>query len=269
MKNILTAAALLLFCQAQCQVFTQGARSAALGNVNTVFKDEQSLLGNQAGLGALDNYAVVAAAQRRFMLSELDAVAAGFALPTRSGTFGLLLQNFGYEEFRQQKASLAYARQLFEHFYAGAAFDYYHTRIPEYGSQGAVSFQAGLLAELGSQVTIGAHVANPARVAIGEEDRLPALFSLGLGWTPSPKAFLSIELEKDIDFPLRAKGGIEYRAAEPVYLRAGFASNPTTAHFGIGLILKEKIKVDVSASYHQVLGFSPSFGAAYPWGKPR
>ncbi|MEZ4961442.1 MAG: hypothetical protein R2830_16565 [Saprospiraceae bacterium] len=267
MKIFFTIAAFLVLFEAQSQVFTQGARSTALGNVNSVFQDEQSLLGNQAGLGALKNYAVIAAAQRRFMLSELDAIAAGATLPTRSGTFGLLVQNFGYDEFRQQKIGLAYGRRLFEHFYAGASFDYFQTRIPEYGSKGTVSVQVGVQAELGKQVLIGAHIANPAKVEIADSDRLPTILNMGLAWTPSPKATLAFELEKDIDFPIRAKGGIEYRAAEPLFLRVGFASNPTTAHFGIGLLLKERIKVDVSSSYHQVLGFSPSFGVAYAWGK--
>lgn len=259
--------AFLLLFEATAQVFTQGARSAAMGNVQTVFKDEQSLLGNQAGLGSLENYAVIVAVQRRFMLSELDAVAAGAALPTRSGTFGLLVQNFGFNAFRQQKVGLAYGRRLFENFYAGASFDYIQTRIPEYGSNGTVSVQIGLQALLSKQLLIGAHIANPAQVEIAEKDHLPTIFRLGLSWTPSSKTSLVFELENDLDFPLRAKGGIEYQAAQPLFLRVGFASNPTTVHFGMGLWLKEKIKLDVSSNYHQVLGFSPSLGLGYAWGK--
>lgn len=265
MKTYFTLAVFLLVANAHAQVFTQGAKSAAMGNVGAIFKDEQSLLGNQAGLGAMENFAVLVAAQRRFMLSELDAVAAGVALPTRSGTFGLLVQNFGYSEFRQQKIGLAYGRRLFENFYAGASFDYFQTRIPEYGSKGAVSVQIGLQAQLSKQLLLGAHVANPGKVEIAEGDRLPTIFNLGLAWTPSPKTSLAIEVEKDIDFPLRAKGGIEYQAAKPLYLRLGVASNPTTAHFGLGILIKESIKVDVASSYHQVLGFSPSVGVGYAW----
>jgi hypothetical protein len=265
MKTYLTFLVTLFLAQVHAQVFTQGAKSAAMGHVGVMFKDEQSLLSNQAGLGAMKNYAVLAATQRRFMLSELDAVAVGGIVPTRSGTFALLLQNYGYSEFRQQKIGIAYGRQLFENFYAGASFDYFQTRISEYGSNGTVSVQIGLQAQLSKQLLLGAHLANPAKVEIAEGDRLPTIFNMGLAWTPSAKTSIAFELEKDIDFPLRAKGGIEYQAAKPVFLRIGVASNPTTAHFGLGLLIKENIKVDVASSYHQVLGFSPSVGVGYAW----
>ena len=247
-----------------CAQFTfQSGKSAGMGQVNAISQDVYSLFGNQAGLAFVPEFSAMAAAERRFMLPELQTVAAGAVLPTRSGTFGLSVLSFGFETFRQQKIGLAYARLLGKNFALGAQFDYLQTRIDEYGSKGALTFEAGMQAVISKKVILGTHLVSPVPVEWTEEERLPTIVRMGLAWMPSDKALVALEFEKDIDFPLRFKGGFEYEIAGPVTLRSGFGINPATFHAGIGIRISEKLQADVAGSYHQVLGFSPAAAVRY------
>jgi len=256
---------LLLFC---CEIsFAQYAfhpvRGAGVGQATVAFQDVNSLLANQAGLAWVEKLSILAVAERRFSLSELNSVSAGVAVPVGLGTFGIVLNTFGFDEFRQQKIGLAYARRFAENFSFGAQFDYFQTRIPEFGSKGTLTFEAGVQARLNKEILVGAHVFSPAQVELVENENLPTIFRVGFAWQASEKAMLAMELEKDIDFKARVKGGLEYRVAEPFFLRAGFGTNPPTFHFGLGFQLNGNLNIDAASSYHQVLGFSPSAGASW------
>jgi hypothetical protein len=257
---------LILNCQVSFGQYTfPSARSAGMGQASVTFQDANSLFGNQAGLAWVENLSVMAAAERRFSLSELSSFSAGIIVPAGHGSFGLVAQTYGFEAFRQQKIGLAYARKLWEKFSFGAQFDYLQTRIPEYGSKGAITFEAGILSQLTDEITLGVHIFSPAQVQFAENENFPTIFKMGMAWQASEKAMLAAELEKDIDFKARIKGGFEYRVAKPVFLRAGFGTNPTTVHFGLGFQLNSNLTIDAASSYHQVLGFSPS--AAASWSK--
>ena len=263
MKKLVTF--LLLFCGqiSQAQYAFSSARGAGVGQATVAFQDVNSLLGNQAGLAWVKNFSVIAAAESRFSLSELNSFSAGVIVPAGLGSFGFVAHTFGFEAFRQQKIGLAYARRLWENFSFGAQFDYLQTRIPEYGSNGAVTFEAGIQGKLSNEITLGVHIFSPAQVQLAENENMPAIFRMGFAWQASEKAMLTAEVEKDIDFKARVKGGIEYRLAEPLFLRAGFGTNPSTFHFGLGFHLNSNLKIDTATSYHQVLGFSPAASASW------
>ncbi len=245
------------------QYHFQSARSAGIGQASVAFYDVNSLLANQAGLAKVEKLSVVAAAERRFSLAELSSFSAGVVVPAGLGSFGLVVNTFGFDGFSQQKAGLAYARRLGENFRAGVQFDYFGTRIPEYGSRGTLTFEAGVQADLSKEITAGVHIFSPAQVQLFEGENLPTILRMGFYWQASEKAALAAEVEKDIDFKGSVRGGFEYQLAAPVLLRGGFSTNPSTFHLGLGLNLNTKFKIDTASGYHQMLGFSPAFGASW------
>ena len=240
------------------QINSVGAQQAGMANVSAPVKGSQSLFGNQAGLAFLGKFTAAASVERRFLLSEMNLVIAGAALRTRSGVFGVVLQSFGYQEFRQQKAGLSYARMLIENFSVGAQFDYFQTRIPEYGSAGFVTFEIGIQAILGKQLTVGAHVFSPAKVSWGGGETVPTVFKMGVAYQPSKTATVALELEKDVDYKLRPKLGLEYRPSEMLALRGGVGSNPVTVSIGVGYRLSGGIQFDAASQWHQVIGVTPA-----------
>ncbi|MEM9886031.1 MAG: hypothetical protein AAF849_09070 [Bacteroidota bacterium] len=240
-----------------------GARGAAMGGSGVIFGDINSAFSNQAGLTQLDQMAAMVFAERRFLASPINHIAAAFAYPSGFGTLGFSINSFGVENYQEQKIGLIYARQLLEGLSIGAQFDYFNVNIPLYGNRGAITFELGLQAQLLKKLSFGFHLYSPARIELVSDAVLPSIYKAGIGYTPSDKVLLTAEVEKDIDYPTRFRGGLEYAFSAIFFFRAGFATQPTLVSLGMGLQLKSALVIDVAASYHQILGVSPSVGVAY------
>ncbi len=244
--------------------YTLGGRSAAMGNASVAFTDVYAVFSNQAGLARLQGTSVGLYAENRFLLSELNMFGAAVGLPTKSGTFGLGAIYFGNEGYSEAKLNLAYGRNLSSKLAIGAEFDLLSVSIADYGSRSAMTFGVGLLYDFTPQLSAGVHVFNPLRIDLtdSEFDRVPTIMKFGITFTPSEKVMLAIETEKNMDQQAIIKLGIEYKFVEQFYVRAGGSTNPGTATFGVGVNLNA-LKIDLSGSYHNVLGYSPHLSISY------
>ncbi len=240
-----------------------GARATGMGYTGLTFTDINALFSNQAGLAGLERTTATAFAEQRFLLAELGSYSFGFALPTSSGTFGLSLNHFGFENYNEQRIGLAYGRRLSEKISIGAQALVLNTQIPEYGSRAVATFELGLQAELLPQLQLGIHTYSPVRVSVVGSEYLPSVLRAGIRYAPSDQLQLLAEVEKDIDYPARAKFGLEYQAAEPLLLRFGAATQPTNVSFGVGYQVLQQMRLDIASSYHEMLGFSPAAGLAW------
>lgn len=257
---------LIFFCFPLSSIHAQQLltpQAQALGGQSVHLTGTEALFGNPAGLAQLKSWTATAAFERRFLLADLNLMGAATALPTRSGTFSLAAQNFGFEEFRQQTLALGYGRKLSQRLLLGGQLDFYQTQIEEYGNSGLVSFNIGLQAIISEELTLGTQVINPAPVEVAAGENLPTVFRAGAAYRPSQNVMAAFELEKDVDFPLRVKAGFAYQAAEVLSLRVGFSSDPGQFHFGIGLNISENLIVDTAIRYHQTLGLTPSVGVTF------
>jgi hypothetical protein len=267
MKNLLTLLAVLLTAPA---LFGQngtpppgGARSIGMGFTGLTFKDVHAVFSNSAGLANLERTAVAAFGEQRFLLEELGVYTFGVAVPTNAGTFGLGVQHFGFEGYNEQRIGLAYARPLSENLSIGGQFLALNTQIEEYGSRLALTFAVGLQYQVLPQLELAAHINSPARVEEANGAFLPTVFSIGARYSPSERVSLLIEAEKDIDYAVRTKVGVEYQVVEPFYLRFGAATHPATVTLGVGYKIAERLWFDVASGYHEILGFSPAAGIHY------
>ncbi len=239
-----------------------GARGLAMGDASVTFKDINSGFSNQAGLAWLDGLGIGLFGEARFLVPGLNSFGAVVAYPTKSGTFGINMNYFGYEQYNEQKIGIAYARKLFDKVSIGAQFDYLATRLAEYGSASSFTFELGVQAVLLKSFRIGAHIFSPARIKIGEEDLIPTVLNVGGAWDVSDKFLIALQVEKDLDYPASFKGGLEYKVVEILSLRAGVSTQPIQSSFGIGLHVKG-LNIDLTSAYHQILGFTPGVGISY------
>ncbi|MGZ4033447.1 MAG: hypothetical protein ACXVP4_01175, partial [Bacteroidia bacterium] len=245
-----------------------GARSAAMGNASVSLSDVWSAQQNQAGLGFVRNFSAGAYYENRFSLKELSIKGAVAALPVKSGTFGLCITNFGYSLYNENKYSLSFSKAFGDKLSAGIAMDYLVTKIAEgYGTRGVLAAEAGIQARPVKGLSIGVHVFNPTRSkqANYNDERIPTIIRLGADYNFSNKVILAVETEKDIAKKAIFKAGLEYKVVKEFYLRVGISTNPSLGSFGFGINLKN-FKIDLSASYHQTLGFSPQLGLSYIFG---
>lgn len=240
-----------------------GARQAAMGNAGVSLYDFWAISHNQAGLARLTNPAGGFYFENRYLVREMGLGAAAFALPTTSGVFGLSLSYFGYSQYHESKVGLAYAKVFSEKLSAGVQFNYMYAFVGgDYSnSTGNVTVEAGVIYELLPGLNIGAHIFNPTRAKLASVDDLydeyiPTIIRLGMAYNFSEKVLLSLETEKDIDRKPVFKAGIEYQLAGQFHIRGGVGTNPTQNAFGFGFHTGS-LTIDLSTSFHYVLGYSP------------
>lgn len=235
------------------------AASAGMGDATVMRTNFWAVFHNQAGLGFLKQKGVGVHFENAYMLKELSQKAVGFVLPVRGGTFGITYNQFGYENFSKTKAGLAFGKQLGERIAVGIQLDYLRTHIGDvYGDRHSVTGEIGVISEPLDGFFVGAHVFNPVRAQLSEYDdeRLPTVFRLGLGYAFSNQLFVSAEAEKDLEYAPLLKVGVEYEIVDNLMLRAGITTNPALFSFGIGYTWKN-ITLDFAVSKHQILDYTP------------
>ncbi len=248
-----------------------GPRSASLGHASSCLYDVWSTRNNQGSLGFVRQNEVGAFYENRFLVKELTQSGFAAAIPVKKGTFGISYSSLGYKLYRESQATLSYGMKLSENISAGIAFDYLNTKIADiYGQANAFTGSVGLTAKLLPQVVVSTHIYNPFRAKITNynNEKVPTIYKFGAQYIFSPKVFLVAEAEKTSAQKINIKGGIEYKPSSLVYIRAGGSSFPTQAAFGIG-VNYNGLKIDMSSSYHSILGLSPQIGLSYAFGKDR
>ncbi len=243
-----------------------GSRSGAMGNASVTLVDLWAAHNNQAAMANYDKVAVGVFYENRFITKELGLKCFSLVLPVKkAGAFGLNLSSLGYKLYNESKIGLAYGMAFGKNISAGIQLDYIYTHIAEnYGNKGVITFEAGIRAQIIKNLIIGAHIFNPiqAKIASYNNERLPLIFKIGLSYSFSDKAILAAEVEKDNNFNPMFKAGLEYHIVKPVYLRIGVMTNPFVYSFGAGFEFYH-FRIDVSASRHPVLGFSPQASLIY------
>src|SRR6185295_4831237 len=269
-KTLLFVLSLLIFhpsLLASNDPFTGGGRSLGLGSCSLTLSDPYSILNNQAAMAFQKEISFSLYAEQRYLQSELGYYSGGFTLPTKPGVFGLAINYNGFDLYNEKKIGLAYSRMFSPKVSGGIQLDYLSTSISEYGTSSAFTAELGLLVKISNQLSAGAHVFNPYPIKSGfADEKIPTLFQLGLSYEAGKKILLMTEAEKDIDNPARFKAGLEYKIVDALHLRGGIATNPSQYSLGVGINVQH-LKIDLAASYHQVLGVTPAISLNYIFGK--
>lgn len=261
-----------IYCSAQAQFFSPGARSSALGGASATLADVWATNNNIGALGFIEQSAVGMYYENKFILPETGTFGLNAAYSHKKmGTFGLALSRFGYKLFNRNAIGLRYARSFGSYISAGIGINYHYIFIGNgYGNASAVSAEIGVLGRVNKNISIGFHLINPVRMNIGriQTEKLPMLVRFGISYLWDEKVLTALEVDADPEQKPNVKFGLEYKPVSLFLIRAGFSSRPLGAAFGFGFSQK-LFKVDVSASYHQQLGFSPQAGLSFSFGKKR
>lgn len=248
-----------------------GARSSSLGHASSCLIDIWSSRNNQGSLGFVRRAEVGAFYENRFFVKELTQSGFAVVAPIKKGTFGLSYSSLGYKLYRESQVTLGYGMKLNDNISVGVAFDYLNTKIADiYGQAHAVTGSIGFTAKLLPQLVISSHLYNPFRAKITNynNEKVPTIYKFGAQYIFSKKVFIVGEAEKTSAQKINIKGGIEYNPSSLIYLRVGGSSYPTQASFGVG-VNYNGLKIDLSSSYHSILGISPQIGLCYAFGKDK
>ena len=260
----------LFICQPTLKCLSQAVKQSLIspylktGAYSRNQIDLFSTTGNKAALAQIASVTTGVFSERKFMLNELNLFSAAFALPTQSGNFGLELQHFGNSGYGEMQAGIAYGRKLSDYVDIGAQFNYYTMRISGYGNAAAVNFALGAIFHFTDQLHGGINVYNPTSSKLGkyEEERIPALYSVGLGYDASENFFVSTSIEKEENEDLNVIASLQYKFADRFLARGGIASASSVFFFGVGFSL-QSFRVDATASVHPQLGITPGLMLIY------
>ncbi|MFT5859398.1 MAG: hypothetical protein ACI865_001499 [Flavobacteriaceae bacterium] len=258
-----------------CGVFTltsfgqgwvpMGARSMSMANASTTLNDVWGFHHNPAALADIETVTAGVSYENRFLLRELQSQGFAVAIPLSVGVLSVGGQTYGYSQYRSYKGGLGYSMQLAEKLYAGVQLNYLGLQLPDnYGSKSSLSAEAGIYAKFTDNWKIGFSVYNMGRAKLAdfEDDRFSTVMRIGTAYTFSEKVIVAVDLEKNLDYPLRFKMGVEYEVVDNFFLRGGMATNPVELTFGFGYKLRQ-IQLGIGSAYHQTLGWSPHFALIF------
>ena len=211
-----------------------------------------TLVLNSAALAELEKFSACIASEKRFQLKELTAVSAQLALPIKMLTLGLKLDRFGNEIMNENLLGLQFAKKLSPGICLGMELNYYSRRFGTMKKHSAINAGLGLILHLSDQLVTGVHIYNPTRVQIKETgERLPYRYSMGLGYSPSGKIFLVMDLQKTEGQPVNIHCGVHYYIVHGVSAGMGITSAASSFYLAIGYRF-QKIMITVSAGMHPI-----------------
>ena len=229
-----------------------------LGAYSLNHADAFSFTSNQAALAQMKTPAIGVYGEKRFLLEATNMYSAVFVLPTSQGNFGVQADYFGFKNYNESQLGIAYARSLGSVLDIGIKFNYYSFRIPSYQTSSAVNFEIGAIAHLTDKLNAGVHFYNPVGGELSKtsNEKLSSIYKFGIGYEPSESFLVSAEIVKQEDLPVNINAGVQYNFLKQFFARVGIASENESPYAGAG-ISWNNIRLDVSASYHPQLGFSP------------
>jgi hypothetical protein len=270
MQQILRVS-LLLFClccpcigKGQTNNAAVGARAVGLGGAAVTLADSWALSNNPAGIATLKQVQLGAYAHNRFSLKELTTVGLLAVLPThRWGTVGLDAQRFGGDLYNEQRLGIGLAHQLGV-VRLGLKADVLQVRVKEWGSRKTVALSLGGQSELVPGLTFGALIynLNQAKLAQFQDERVPTVMKMGLGYQATAKVLLVAEAEKELEHPVAVKAGIEYQVLPALALRTGFNSGTRAGTAGVEVAFGQ-FQVGYAAGAQHRLGMSHYLSLGY------
>jgi hypothetical protein len=260
---------------ARAQLLDGGARAIALGRTGAALGDDAWAEANPATWATPAGRRVELVAAQAYGLMELRTAGVAAMVPTAIGSVALVVRTFGFDAYRETRASVGFARTLplapGRRVAAGLRADYHAISIGAgFGAFGAMDVSAGIQLDLVPTLSAGLAGRNLLGIARSDSADLrtplsmsPALLA-GLAFRPSRATLFALDVEKELDYGLAVRTGLEVRVIEPLAVRlgastSGDASAPARLTAGVGL-RAGAVNGDVAVEWHEVLGPSPVFG---------
>lgn len=246
-----------------------GARQAGLAWAGVALNDVWAFHNNPGMLGFLEETAVGVYYENRFLVREFQYQGLVYAQPLKKGVISFGGQYSGFNLYSTSRAGIGYALAMSERLSMGVQINYMNVRQPSfYGTKHGLSGEFGLGVKVTQKWRFAMAINNLTRSNLSgvTNERFETIFRIGALYDVSKRVFITSELEKDINFPLRLKTGVEYHPVEPFYVRVGAAVNATSFAIGLGYAYKN-LHIDVGSNYVQPLGFHTALSMHYQLAK--
>lgn len=202
-----------------------------------------------------------------FQLYELSVRRIDFSLKSVGLYWKVGWYQSGNEDWMENNVGFQVGKMLNDRLYLGVNASMLLVDEVEEGV--AVAYFAELESHYGvsEKVTLGIRMVNPAGSRIGWADENYPLSSsahLGIRYAPTAKSRLYMEMEGQLQEPLRARIGLEHALHELFMVRAGLSAMPLMSSWGIGGCVR-RFRYSWGGSLHPILGFSNGFTLTLNW----
>lgn len=242
---------------------TQGAASLGMGNASVAAADAYSYWANPAALTHATTRSMGFAAENRLSATPLSILALGMIVPSASGNFGLSMQHFGFDNYREQQFSAAFGKKIFPNMSIGVSFLGNLLQISGYGSAAWAGFGLGFQADLIQNLRIGVHLESPFIAQLTEITTLPSVGRLGFAYQIANKTVILTEFEKRLLTPTRVKIGMTYNALQNIIFRIGLTTNPSQISIGCTMKISKIWTADIAGASHAWLGLNSGLSMKY------
>jgi hypothetical protein len=240
-----------------------GARAAGLGYAAACLSDEWSMLNNIGGLSKVEAPVAAFSFDSQPSFKPFNRMAAVIAVPIKYGVSGASLFRFGDALYSEQIVSLGFSN-TFGLASLGIRASYVQYNASGLGTKGVFTVSFGGIATVTKNISIGAYIININQPEISKDDgeKVPTRLMLGVRYKVSEQAMIITEAEKDLQFPLRLKGGVEYQPYKKFVFRSAFQLYPGALFFGFGFHPR-KVKVDYAYQHSFAIGSRHQATIAY------
>lgn len=216
-----------------------------------------SAFANPAGLNTISHRLLaVSYTPQPFGLKELAHGSFAYTEPTSIGVFALSGSRTGSDLYREATITVSFATAVANGFSTGVNINYYSLAIENYGSASSFGVDIGGLLSIADDVRWGFSALNLNAPAIGEsKESLPQVFSTSVCYEPFDAGNVSVNVVKDVRYPMEFIVGMEYSVIESVTLRTGASLEPSLFNAGLGLAFSF-VKLDYGFSSHTELGLT-------------
>jgi len=201
----------------------------------------------------------------RYLLGEISDRGLSIIVPSSFGVAGLIYNQSGYDNFKENTLVLAYGKVLSEDLSAGIDLEYQEIKISDgYGSKRKLGYKASILCSLAENMKLGINIGNPWLNYLDEnnDNLLISKFTLTIIYNLTNNVSFSIESEKRTGYPLNLKCGLIANKDRKFFFTSGFSAQPLCLSIGMGFKY-QKFLIFTSGSYHGYLGISPAISINY------
>lgn len=263
--------------QAYFERMVLSARSASMGGAFVALADDPSAVhDNAAGLTGIPTLAFLSTYDRPYGVDAINEGYLAAVMPLSGATLGASWFHRGVTDASSEDlVSLAVARDLKRtsedaSFSIGANVDLAHvsTQATQSASQTAVTFGASVLLRPFSFIGLGYSIHNIVEPSFdlidgGGDTELSRQQAIGLSYYWQQRLLATIESRQDAEGDWKARGGLEVRIENHVFLRGGLDQAHVTAGAGIAA---RGFTVDLGMASNDDLGATYLF--TLRWAKP-
>lgn len=231
-----------------------GARASGLGYASSCLSDEWSIFNNIGALATLKDVKVGFTYDAHPSFKPFNKAAMVFVIPLEVGVAGLGVYRTGDNLYNEQILTAGFSSK-FGLASLGIKLNYIQYNVDGFGRKGVFSLSFGGVAELTPRLSVGAYIVNlnQPKLSIIDDNRLPTQLIAGISFKASGKVIIATELEKDLDYPLMWKSGMECQIHKKFTVRTGFNVSPTGGFMGFGFNPR-KFTLDYACQYRFNLG---------------